>query len=127
MTVLNPLVGSEINLHAAYTYTPLSIASRLGHVEAVRLLIQYGADLDAQDEDGESCLIIASKNGHVECVKLLIAGAKKSANLELRERFYGWSALHLAGKDHFCVTIKKDPPTRNMRKFITRSISFIFT
>lgn len=127
MTVLNPLVGSEINLHAAYTYTPLSIACRLGHVEAVRLLIQYGADLDAQDEDGESCLIIASKNGHVECVKLLIAGAKKGANLELRERFYGWTALHLAGKDHICVTIKRDLPTRNKQRLITGTISFLFT
>ncbi|KAF9319573.1 Glycerophosphocholine phosphodiesterase [Linnemannia elongata] len=106
MTVLNPLVGSEINLHAAYTYTPLSIACRLGHVEAVRLLIQYGADLDAQDEDGESCLIIASKNGHVECVKLLIAGAKKGANLELCERFYGWTALHLAAIENHPEVIK---------------------
>lgn len=106
MTVLNPLVGSEVNLHAAYTYTPLSIACRLGHVEAVRLLIQYGADLDAQDEDGESCLIIASKNGHVECVKLLIAGAKKGANLELRERFYGWTALHLAAIENHPEVIK---------------------
>ncbi|KAK3838316.1 MAG: Glycerophosphoryl diester phosphodiesterase family-domain-containing protein [Linnemannia elongata] len=106
MTVLNPLVGSEINLHAAYTYTPLSIACRLGHVEAVRLLIQYGADLDAQDEDGESCLIIASKNGHVECVKLLISGAKKGANLELRERFYGWTALHLAAIENHPEVIK---------------------
>ncbi|KAG0297050.1 Glycerophosphocholine phosphodiesterase [Linnemannia gamsii] len=106
MTVLNPLVGSEVNLHAAYTYTPLSIACRLGHVEAVRLLIQYGADLDAQDEDGESCLIIAAKNGHVECVELLIAGAKKGANLELRERFYGWTALHLAAIENHPGVVK---------------------
>ncbi|KAF9103319.1 Glycerophosphocholine phosphodiesterase [Mortierella sp. GBA35] len=106
MTVLNPLVGSEVNLHAAYTYTPLSIACRLGHVEAVKLLIQYGADLDAQDEDGESCLIIASKNGHVECVRLLIAGAQKGANLELQERFYGWTALHLAAIENHPEVVK---------------------
>ncbi|KAF9912886.1 Glycerophosphocholine phosphodiesterase [Linnemannia zychae] len=106
MTVLNPLVGSEVNLHAAYTYTPLSIACRLGHVDAVKLLIQYGAYLDAQDEDGETCLIIASKNGHVECVKLLIAGAQKGANLELHERFYGWTALHLAAIENHPEVVK---------------------
>jgi glycerophosphodiester phosphodiesterase len=97
MTVLNPLVGSDVNLHAAYTHTPLSIACRLGHVEAAKLLIQYGANLDAQDEDGESCLIIAAKNGHVNCVRLLLEGPRR-ANLELRERYYSWTALHLAGK-----------------------------
>ncbi|KAI9232463.1 MAG: Glycerophosphoryl diester phosphodiesterase family-domain-containing protein [Podila humilis] len=96
MTVLNPLVGSDVNLHAAYTHTPLSIACRLGHVEAAKLLIQYGANLDAQDEDGESCLIIAAKNGHVNCVRLLLEGPQRRANLELRERYYGWTALHLA-------------------------------
>ncbi|KAG0003658.1 Glycerophosphocholine phosphodiesterase, partial [Modicella reniformis] len=97
-TVLNPLVGSEVNLHAVYTYTPLSIACRLGHVEVAKLLIHFGADLNAQDEDGESCLLIAAKNGHLECVNLLIAGAGNGvgANLELREGYYGWTALHLA-------------------------------
>ncbi|KAF9115356.1 Glycerophosphocholine phosphodiesterase [Mortierella sp. AM989] len=107
-TVLNPLVGSEVNLHAAYTYTPLSIACRLGHVEAARLLIKFGADLNAQDEDGESCLIIASKNGHIECVKLLIVGTGngKGANLELRERYYGWTALHLAAIENHPEVLK---------------------
>lgn len=105
LTVLNPLVGSEANFHAAYTYTPLSIACRLGHVEAARLLIQYGANLDTQDEDGESCLIIAAKNGHVECVKLLLTGPPggKGADMELRERYYGWTALHLAGTSMFSL------------------------
>ncbi|KAF9988609.1 Glycerophosphocholine phosphodiesterase [Mortierella antarctica] len=107
-TVHNPLVGSEVNLHAAYTYTPLSIACRLGHVEAARLLIKYGACLDAQDEEGESCLIIASKNGHVECVKLLIEGPQPGAgaNLELRERYYGWTALHLAAIENHPEVVK---------------------
>ncbi|KAF9203827.1 Glycerophosphocholine phosphodiesterase [Haplosporangium sp. Z 27] len=107
-TVLNPLVGSDVNLHAAYTYTPLSIACRLGHVEAARLLIQFGANLDAQDDDGESSLIIAAKNGHVECARLLITGTGKGvgANLELRERYYGWTALHLAAIENHPEVVK---------------------
>ncbi|KAG0363032.1 Glycerophosphoryl diester phosphodiesterase family-domain-containing protein [Gamsiella multidivaricata] len=109
-TVLNPLIGSEVNLHAVYTYTPLSIACRLGHVDAARLLVQFGANLNAQDEDGESCLIIASKNGHTECVRLLISGAGTGAgagaNLELRERYYGWTALHLAAIENHPEVVK---------------------
>ncbi|KAG0242736.1 Glycerophosphocholine phosphodiesterase [Actinomortierella wolfii] len=103
MTVLNPFTGSEFNIHAAYTYTPLSIASRLGHTDVIKLLIRHGANLDAQDEDGESCLIVAAKNGHTQSVKLLIEGG---ANLELRERYYGWTALHLAAIENHPETVK---------------------
>ncbi|KAG0301831.1 Glycerophosphocholine phosphodiesterase [Dissophora globulifera] len=108
MTVLNPLIGSDVNLHAVYTYTPLSIACRMGHVDVAKLLISYGANLDTQDEDGESCLIIASKSGHIECAKLLIAGRGegKGANLELRERYYGWTALHLAAIENHPAIVK---------------------
>ncbi|KAF9407914.1 Glycerophosphocholine phosphodiesterase [Podila epigama] len=105
MTVFNPLVGSEVNIHAAYTYTPLSIACRLGHVEVAKLLIQYGANLDAQDDDGESCLIIAAKNGHVNCVRLLLEGDRR-ANIEIRERYYGWTALHLAAIENHPEVVK---------------------
>ncbi|KAF9972975.1 Glycerophosphocholine phosphodiesterase [Actinomortierella ambigua] len=103
MMVLNPLAGSEFNIHAAYTYTPLSIACRLGHTEVVKLLIHHRANLDAQDEDGESCLIVAAKNGHTEFVRLLIEGG---ANLELQERYYGWTALHLAAIENHPETVK---------------------
>ncbi|KAF9907194.1 Glycerophosphocholine phosphodiesterase, partial [Lobosporangium transversale] len=89
-TVLNPFVGSEVNLHAVFTYTPLSIACRLGHVEVAKLLIHNGANLDAQDEDGESCLIIAAKNAienHPEVIKVLLAAG---ANPNVYD-FSSWS------------------------------------
>ncbi|KAG0269146.1 Glycerophosphocholine phosphodiesterase [Actinomortierella ambigua] len=103
MMVLNPLAGSEFNIHAAYTYTPLSIACRLGYTDVVKLLIHHRARLDTQDEDGESCLIVAAKNGHVECVKLLIEGG---ADLEQQERYYGWTALHMAAIENHPETVR---------------------
>src|SRR5210317_578465 len=57
---------------------PLYIASERGHLEIVRLFIEKGANLDKDNEDGETPLWLASRNGHLEVVRLLIeAGADK--------------------------------------------------
>ncbi|CAI8029379.1 Ankyrin repeat domain-containing protein 29, partial [Geodia barretti] len=52
------------------------VASQNGHVEVVDKLLQHGATVDLQKEDGWSSLMAASQNGHVEVVdKLLQHGA----------------------------------------------------
>ena len=55
----------------------IMIASKYGHIEIIRLLIQYGADIDAQNHQGQTSLMLASKYGHKECVQLLL---EKGAN-----------------------------------------------
>ena len=59
--------------------SPLLVASRGGHFEVVRLLIESGADLDkATKSTGFTSLLVASQKGHAEVVRLLIeAGADK--------------------------------------------------
>jgi len=44
--------------------TPLSSASRSGHLEVVRVLLQYGADASAQDKRKSTPLHRASERGH---------------------------------------------------------------
>jgi ankyrin len=46
--------------------TPLHIASRLGNVDIVMLLLQHGADVDAATKDMYSPLHIAAKEGQDE-------------------------------------------------------------
>lgn len=50
--------------------TPLHVASRLGNVDIVMLLLQHGADVDATTKDLYTPLHIAAKEGQEE-VKIL--------------------------------------------------------
>ena len=61
--------------------TPLHVASRLGHVDIVRLLLEHGADAQAQDDDKRTPLLLASLNGHLEAARVLL---EHGANTEVR-------------------------------------------
>ncbi len=60
--------------------TPLMLAARKGRVEALQLLIEAGADLDARNEAGQTALFLAVMKEHTEAVRVLIeAGADINA------------------------------------------------
>lgn len=65
--------------------TPLSIACERGHAEVADLLIQHGANVNAQCCGGEgySPLHRASYSGHLECLRLLV---KHGADVNLLGR-----------------------------------------
>lgn len=52
--------------------TPLMIASREGHEDIVRLLLQKGAFVDAWDGFRRSALLLAKKHEHLEVAKILL-------------------------------------------------------
>lgn len=74
--------------------TPLHIASRLGNVDIVMLLLQHGADLDAITKDMYTPLHIAAKEGQDEVAAVLLEhGANNTAATKR-----GFTPLHLAAK-----------------------------
>ena len=52
--------------------TPLYAASQEGHVDAVRVLLDHGADVNAQDSIDWTPLHLASCEGHLKVVQLLL-------------------------------------------------------
>ena len=72
--------------------TPLHLNSRAGCVDVTRLLIEHGANVAAQDDDGWTPLHRASERGHVALAQLLI---EHGADVAARDED-GWTPLHWA-------------------------------
>ena len=71
------------------SFTPLLFAVREGHSNAVRALLESGADVNETSAEGIGPLLVATANAHWELAALLLdAGADPNAAR------YGWSALH---------------------------------
>lgn len=63
---------------------PLLVASRIGHFDAVRLLLRYGAATDVTTDDGQTPLLIATSYGYMDIVKILLShGADPNAVSEV--------------------------------------------
>ena len=65
--------GADINeLSPQTNISPLSWATMMGHTDAVKLLIQRGADLNVRQEDGGTPMHIAVALGRAEIAEILI-------------------------------------------------------
>lgn len=56
---------------------PIHYAARNGHIECIKVLLEYGADIHYKDIKGETAITLAAAGGHAECVRYLLEqGAK---------------------------------------------------
>ena len=83
--------------------TPLLAASCEGNVAVARVLLEAGADKDAQDADGRCPLYEAAREGHLEVARVLLAaGADKNL-----EEVCGQTALYAASSNRSANQIQR--------------------
>lgn len=75
-------------------WTPLSWAAQTGHVEIVRLLLEMGLDVKAEEKFRETALHRAAANAALTVARLLL---EKGADIEAKTS-EGWTALQVAAK-----------------------------
>ncbi|MDP3111913.1 MAG: ankyrin repeat domain-containing protein [Thermodesulfovibrionales bacterium] len=82
--------------------TPLMSAVGSGDINAVKRLLNEGADVNAKDSDNWNALTKAARDGHAEIVKLLI---EKGADVNAKA-YKGYSALMVAALDGYTEIVK---------------------
>ena len=66
-----------------------------GHIDIVKYLVEQGADLNAQDEDGWTVLMWAAQRGHIDIVRYLVEQGAE-VNLQYKD---GYTALMQAVRE----------------------------
>ena len=87
--------GVAANVRDFYGNTPLHTIQR--RPEFIQLLIEYGADVNAQNDRGQTPLHIAFSRGDVEVVRGLI---QAGADLNVRDEFYNTPFHCYTGVQH---------------------------
>ena len=64
-------MGRSVDEQTDCGITPLFVASRQGHTDVVKLLIQYGANPWLESDDHTKAVEIAEMYGHMEIVEIL--------------------------------------------------------
>uniref|UniRef100_A0A8C2D9X8 Tetratricopeptide repeat, ankyrin repeat and coiled-coil containing 1a n=1 Tax=Cyprinus carpio TaxID=7962 RepID=A0A8C2D9X8_CYPCA len=75
----------------------LCVQSHLGHLEMAALLLECGAPVDGQSENGMTCLCYASAAGHLPLVTLL---CKKGAKVDHSDKSGQCALVHAALRGH---------------------------
>jgi ankyrin repeat protein len=84
----------------------LHFAARQGELEAVQLLVEAGANLDATDQDGVNALVVATLNGHLDITALLL---ESGADPDIADK-WGRSVLFAATDLNTMEAVSRLPP-----------------
>ena len=84
-------------------FLDLMVASYFGHEAVVKLLLEKGAEVDSESDNGQTPLSWAAGDGHEAVVKLLL---EKGAKLETKDEEYGRTPLSWAARNGHEAVVK---------------------
>jgi ankyrin repeat protein len=86
------VLGANVDWRDEYNSnrTPLHVAAITGRLEIARMLIDAGANVNVQDDNGYAPLHVAAKYGNEEILRMLIDAG---ANVNVQSNT-GWTPLH---------------------------------
>lgn len=99
--------GADVNTWDENGRTALSLACELGHLDAVKLLVQFNANPELTDTWGNSALTYAAYGGHSQVLDFLIRAFKRLGLRLEQSNHAGHTALQVAeylGHSH-CVQV----------------------
>jgi len=79
-----------------HLFTPLQLAIIYGHENVIHLLLDFGANVNAQSYDGGNSLHCAAKDSHENIMRLLL---DRGANVNAQDYGFKSTPLHFAAKD----------------------------
>lgn len=86
--------------------TPLMYAAREGHLEAVRLLLEAGADVNAVDMNGIAPLLLAISNNRIDVARFLIERGADIQAVDWYGRTPVWAAVEMRDVDLHYTTFE---------------------
>jgi ankyrin repeat protein len=90
----------SVNYRDKDNFSLLMIASKQGYPDVVKVLLEKGALLDLQSNNGETALMEAAHQGYSEIVKIL---AESGANLDLQTNIGGTALMKASQEGHIEV------------------------
>jgi ankyrin repeat protein len=91
--------GSSVAPRGYFDNTPLHAAAHNGDLEMVRVLLDYGVDVNSQNDGHCTPLDFASRNGHRNDSRVVQFLIEHGADLNTRASRSGFAPLHRASKN----------------------------